>query len=422
MRSALRAEIVAVGTELLLGDNVDTNSAWISRRLAEVGIDVFRHTSVGDNIGRMTAVLAEATSRAEIVLVTGGLGPTQDDMTRQAVAALAGVDVVRDDAMAAEIAAHFRDRRREMPDNNLQQADLPEGAWWLSRIGTAPGFAIETAGTLVVCMPGVPAEMQAMVESDVMPLLQARAQLATTVSRAVRTSGLSESDIAATLADLVTSLDEAGNPTIAFLASGGETRIKVTAKATRRAEALALAEPVVQQVVALLGEGVVGLDEDGVEGDIGRRLRGAGLTVAVAESITGGAVGARLAGVPGASDWFRGGLITYATDTKALLAGLDPARLAADGPVSAWTAEQLAIGAADRVQADIGVAVVGVAGPTTQADQPIGTVWIGSVGPDGLARSRELRVAGRSRAEIQEFAAAATLTVLHRLVLRLTRA
>ncbi|CAN5127605.1 competence/damage-inducible protein A [soil metagenome] len=419
-RAGLRAEVVAVGTELLLGDNVDTNSAWISARLAEIGVDVFRHTAVGDNIDRMHAVLAEAASRAEVVVVTGGLGPTQDDLTRQAVARLAGVDLVLDEAMADEIAMVFSSRGREMPANNLQQAELPAGGWWLTRVGTAPGFAVEAVGTLVACMPGVPAEMQVMMADDVIPLLQQRGALAATVSRAIRTSGLSESGIAATLAELVTELDGVGNPTIAFLASRGETRVKVTGKADTRDAALSLVDPVVARAVALLGEGVTGLDDEGVEHSIARRLGTAGLTVAVAESVTAGAVGARLASVAGASDWFRGGLITYATETKATLGGIDADRLRADGPVAISTAENLAVAAAEKLGVDIGIAVVGVAGPTTQGGRPVGTVVIGSVGPDGVPRAREVQLPGRSRQEIQDFAVAATLTVLHRLAIRLT--
>lgn len=208
-----------------------------------------------------------------------------------------------------------------------------------------------------------------------------------------------------------------GNPTMAFLASRGETRVKVTGRAATREEALALADPVVARVVALLGPGVVGLDDEGVEADIGRRLVRSGMTVAVTESITGGGVGARLVTVPGASTWFRGGLITYATPTKVSLAGIDAARLAADGPVSQSTSEALAVAAADRLGADIGLSVTGVAGPTTQGGQDVGTVWIGIVGPDGPPRGTQVLVPGRARIDVQEFAGAAALTVLHRYLL-----
>lgn len=415
------AELLAVGDELLLGDVVDSNSAWLSQRLAELGVQVTRHTSVGDDVAVIAAALRDAIDRSDVVLVTGGLGPTQDDLTRDALAEVAGVPLERDQAVVDRLGEWFASRGYEMTPNNAQQADRPAGADWLAPIGTAPGIAMEVDGTLVCCMPGVPREMEAMVAADVIPLLQRRGGLGTTVSRVVRTSGMGESAISALIAPVVDDVAPLGNPTIAFLASTGEARVKVTARAATREEALALADPVVQRVVALLGEGVVGLDDNGVEADIGRRLLAAGLTVGVVESVTAGAVGARLASVPGASEWFRGGLITYATDAKVDLAGLDGRRLAAEGPVSAWTAEQLALAAVDRTGADLAVSVVGVAGPAEQGGQPVGTIWIGSVGLDGMPRSREVRAAQRSRADVQEYAVAAALAVLHRLVVRTTR-
>lgn len=416
----MQAEIIAVGTELVLGDSVDTNSAWISTRLAQIGIDVTRHVAVGDDLHLMVQVVREACERAHVVVLTGGLGPTPDDLTKMAVARVAEVALERDDAMAEEIAAYFSSRGREMPLNNLQQADRPEGAWWLTRVGTAPGIGLEIGNTVVYCLPGVPAEMQVMMDTDVIPELQRRGGLAAAVSRSVRTSGLSESGIAATLADLVAELESAGNPSIAFLASRGETRVKVMARGASREAALDLAAPVVSRVVALLGPGVVGLDDEGVEFAIGRRLATAGLTMAVAESVTGGGVGARLVTVPGASEWFRGGLITYATPTKASLAGLDSRVLTIEGAVSGPTAEGLALAAVDRLGADVGLSVVGVAGPAEQDGQPVGTIWIGTVGPDGVPRSAQVSLPGRSRVEIQDFAASAALSALHRYVARLT--
>lgn len=416
----MQAEVIAVGTELVLGDSVDTNSAWISGRLAEIGVDVTRHVAVGDDLDRMVGVLQEACRRADAVLLTGGLGPTQDDLTKVAMAQVAGVALQRDDAMADDIAAYFSSRGREMPSNNLQQADKPAGAWWLTRVGTAPGIGLQVGGAVVYCMPGVPQEMQVMMDTDVVPDLQRRGGLAAAVSRTVRTSGLSESGIAATLADLVEELEAAGNPSIAFLASRGETRVKVMARGATRDAALSLAAPVVSRVVTLLGAGVVGLDEEGTEFAIGRRLVSAGLTVAVAESVTGGGLGARLVSVPGASEWFRGGLITYATQTKVSLAGLDSGALALDGAVSGSTAEALALAAVDRLGADVGVSVVGVAGPAEQDGQPVGTIWIGTVGPDGFPRARQVLVPGRSRVQIQEYAASAALSALYRYVVRLT--
>jgi nicotinamide-nucleotide amidase len=416
---AATAELVAVGTELLLGDVVDTNSAEIAARLAELGIEVRRTTAVGDEVEAIADVLAGAVGRADVVVVTGGLGPTQDDLTRVALAAVAGVELVRDEAVVADLAGHFARHGWAMADANLQQADLPVGGWWLTRVGTAPGIGIELGGGVVYCVPGVPREMRRMLADDVLPDLRRRLGAAVTVTRSVRTAGLGESQMADRLAGLVARVEAAGAPTIAFLASGGEARVKVTARAATREAALALVDPVVAEVVPLLGEGVVGLDDEGVEHAIARLLGSAGLTLAVAESATGGGVGARLVQVPGASAWFAGGLITYATASKAALAGVGEEVLAAHGPVSAATAEALAVGAADRLGADVGLAVVGVAGPEPQGGQPVGTVWVGVVGPDGFPRSRTVAVPGDDRVELQGRFVQAALTVLHRALVRL---
>ena len=220
---------------------------------------------------------------------------------------------------------------------------------------------------------------------------------------------MSESSVAERLADLVAELDAAGNPTIAFLASKGETRVRVTARAATVDDAEALAKPVVARVVARLEEGVTGLDEEGVEHAISRQLLAAELTLATAESVTGGGVGARLVRVDGASLWYRGGLITYATPTKADLAGVDAGLLEREGPVSEPVAAALAAGARERLGADVGLAVVGVAGPTMQGDRPIGTAVLGWCGPDGLATARTVKLPGRTRADVQEFAASAAL-------------
>lgn len=410
----LVAEVLAVGTELLLGDHVDTNSARISRRLAEIGVDVYRHTTVGDNVQRLAAALREACARADVVLVTGGLGPTQDDLTREAVADVAGVPLRRRDDLADLIVAHFATRGRPMPENNLRQADLPEGATVLEAVGTAPGFALDLGPTRVWCMPGVPREMEVMLDRDVVPELRRRAGTRTTVSRVVRTAGISESGVAEALAALVDELDGYRGATIAFLASKGETRVRVTGRGTTREEALALLQPVVDEVVARLGAGVVGLDDEGVEHAIGRRLAAAGLTLAVAESVTGGGVGARLVQVAGASAWFLGGVITYATPSKVVLAGVDPEVLDDEGPVSEAVAGALAAGVRDRLGADVGLAVVGEAGPLPQSSRAVGTACVGLAGPGADVRTRTVRLPGRSRGDLQEFAASVALDALRR--------
>jgi nicotinamide-nucleotide amidase len=420
------AEVVAVGSELLLGESVDTNSAWLSARLAEVGLDVFRHTTVGDNLSRIAAVLEQACSRADAVLVTGGLGPTQDDLTRLAVARLAGVELERRPELVAYITRSFAERRRDMPENNLLQADLPAGARVLEPVGTAAGFVMELPAegghiATLYCMPGVPAEMRVMMSAQVLPELTRRFGLATTVSRLVRIAGMAESAVAEACGDLIRRLDteaaargSAANPTVAFLASRGETRVRVTGKAASREAALALLDPVVDEIIGLLGTGVVGVDDEGVEQVVARQLRRAGWGLAVGESLTGGGVGARLVTVAGASEWFRGGLVTYATTAKTALAGVPAELLERHGPVSEETAVALAAGARDRLGADVGLGIVGVAGPTTQDDAALGTVCLGFVAPGGVCASRVVHLPGRSRVAVQEFAASAALDYLRR--------
>lgn len=417
----MRAELVAVGSELLLGEAVDTNSAWLSARLAEIGVDVHRHTTVGDNVVRLVAVLREAAGRAEAVLVTGGLGPTQDDLTRVAVARAAGVELERREELVAYLQSYFTRGGRVMPESNLVQADLPHGAMIVPAIGTAAGFAMALDGCVAYCLPGVPREMQTMAERHVLPALQRRAGSATTVSRVVRTAGMSESGVAERCAVLVERLETAGNPTIAFLASRGETRVRVTAKAADRVAALALADPVVAELIELLGTGVTGVDDEGVEHAIARQLRRAGRTLGLAESMTGGGVGARLVTVPGASEWLRGGLITYVMATKTELAGVEPAVLDRHGPVSEPTAAALAVAARTRLAADVGLSVVGVAGPAPQADQEVGTICLGVVVDERDAATRTVRLPGRERGFIQEFAASAALDFLRRHLAEITQ-
>jgi nicotinamide-nucleotide amidase len=410
----VRAELITVGSELLLGEGVDTNSAWISERLTEVGVEVTRHTTVGDRSSHMLAALAEACERVEVVIVTGGLGSTHDDLTRPVVAELAGVRLERHDDLEEDIRAYFANRRLEMPMRNLMQAELPEGARVLPPVGTAPGFVVSVGAATVYCVPGVPREMQVMVARDVIPDLIERGGLAATVSRLVRTAGIPESGVAERLEEVIRELDETGNPTIALLASQGETRVRVTATAASREAADVILSPIVERIIGLLGANVVGVGDEGVEAAIGRQLRRLGLTLAVAESITGGGVAARMVSVPGSSDWLRGGLVTYATDTKVALGGVDPAVLERDGPVAESTAGQLAVGAAAQLAADVGLGVVGVAGPTRQGGRDIGTCCLGVALPGCLVRTCTVHLPGHTRSDIQEFAASAALDYLRR--------
>jgi nicotinamide-nucleotide amidase len=410
----LTAEIVAVGTELLHGDGLDTNSAWLSGRLVELGIDVRRHTSVGDDLDDLADVVQRATRSHDIVIVTGGLGPTQDDVTRFAIADVAGVALERHADLVDGIRAYFDRLGRDMPERNLLQADLPHGARVIPPVGTAPGFALDIAAALVVCLPGVPREVHAMTDAHVIPLLQRRGGLQASVTRTVRTAGASESAVAERCAALARRLEAAGAPRLAFLASRAETRVCVTVRAPEREAALALAAPVVDELVELLGDWVVGLDDEGTEHAVARLLRRHGWTLSVAESITGGGLGARLVTVPGASEWFTGGVIAYATRAKPVLADVPPALLDVHGPVSEEVAVALAAGVRMRLETTVGLGVVGVAGPTMQAGRAVGTLCVGAVLADGASHARTVQLPLRPRQDMQEFGASIALDFLRR--------
>jgi nicotinamide-nucleotide amidase len=377
----MRAEVLAVGTELLLGQIVDTNSARIGEQLALHGIEHLRQVKVGDNHERIVAALREALERADAVIVCGGLGPTQDDITREAIATVMGVELVRDEAVADVIRHLFSSRGRAMPDNNLRQADVPLGATVIEqRTGTAPGLICPVGGQVVYAVPGVPHEMQEMLERAILPDLASRAgERVAIVSRTLRTWGESESRLAELLAPRIAALDGSGNPTIAFLASGIEgLKVRLTARAGTTEEAEALLDAEEAEVRAVLGSLVFSAADEPMEAVVGRLLVGRGETLAVAESLTGGLVAARIVSVPGASAWFRGGVVAYATDVKAELLDVPP------GPVvSEAAAVAMADGVRRRLGADVGLSTTGVAGPAEQDGQPPGTVWLGlAVGDD----------------------------------------
>ena len=371
----MRCEVVAVGTELLLGQIVDTNSSWMGEQLALRGIEHLRQTKVGDNHARIVAVLREALGRADAVIVCGGLGPTQDDVTREAIAEVMGVGLERHDELAAFIRALFERRGRAMPANNLRQADVPVGATPIEqRTGTAPGLICPVGERVIYAVPGVPYEMREMLERAVLPDLERRAGVRQVfVSRTLRTWGESESRIAELLAPRIDALDATGNPTLAFLASGIEgIKVRLTARGDTTAAAEALLDAEEAAVCAILGDLVFSTADEPMEAVVGRLLRERGLTVAVAESLTGGLVASRMVGVPGASDWFRGGVVAYDSDVKVDLLGVP------EGPV---VSEAAAMAMADGVRrllgADVGLSTTGVAGPTEQEGQPPGTVWLG---------------------------------------------
>ena len=306
--------MVAVGTELLLGQIVDTNSSWIGEQLAVAGIDSHFQTKVGDNHARMVEALKIALGRSDAVIVCGGLGPTQDDITRDVIAEVMGVDLELDDEIAARIEAMFSSRGRRMSMNNLRQAEVPAGATAIRdpQPGTAPGLICPVGDQVIYAVPGVPVEMKTLVSEVILPdLVHRSGENGTILSRTLRTWGESESGLAERLAPLVARLDELGNPTLAYLASGIEgIKVRLTAKGIDRAAAESLLDDAEFEARAELGDLVFGVDDETIEYAVLDLLRSRGLTLGVAESLTGGMMGSRICDVPGASDVFRGSVVT----------------------------------------------------------------------------------------------------------------
>jgi len=411
----MRADVLAIGTELLLGQIVDTNSAWIGEQLATIGVDTYDHRKVGDNLERMVAALRDLLRKADAVIVCGGLGPTPDDVTREAIAEVMGVPLERRKELIEHIAKLFGIRQRDMPLNNLRQADIPVGAEPIPNpIGTAPGIRAEVAGAdgtthVVYAVPGVPYEMQQMVNDFVLPdLLERSGERAVIVSRSLKTWGTSESGLAEMIAHRV---DAQQNPTIAFLARGIEgLYVRLTAKAATKDAAAALIEAEERELRAILGDLIFGVDDETMESAVIQRVRDRGWTLGVAESLTGGMVGARLADPPGASDVYRGSIVSYASEVKRSVLGVT-----AEHIVSRECAQQMAEGARRVLGADVGIAVTGVAGPTEQNGQPVGTVFFGLAVPGAPAEAMEARLPG-DRFRIRQFA---TISLLNLVRLRL---
>jgi nicotinamide-nucleotide amidase len=413
----MRCEVVAVGTELLLGQIVDTNSSWIGEQLALAGIDSFFQVKVGDNAERIAATLRAALERSDAVLVCGGLGPTQDDITRDVIAEVMGVELVTDPELEDRIRSMFGSRGRDMPANNLRQAQVPVGARTMDQQpGTAPGLICPVGdpetGQVIYAVPGVPYEMKEMVAGTVIGDLQRRAGVQAVIrSRTLRTWGMSESGLAEVLAERIVELDRTGQATIAFLASGIEgLKVRVTAKAPTEAEADAILADEVELLVAILGDVVFSRDDRSMEEVVLDLLAARGLTLGCAESVTGGLISSRLTEVAGASQVFRGSVVSYASDVKHDLLDVP------DGPVvSDESAMAMAEGACRVLGCDVAVSVTGVAGPDTQEGMPVGTVFMGLC-LDGEADATMIRLPG-DRARIRQFATISVLDWLRRRLL-----
>ena len=399
-----------MGTELLLGQIVDTNSSWMGEQLALAGIDSHFQTKVGDNLARIVACIRLGLERSDAVILCGGLGPTQDDITREAIAEVMGVALVRHPEIGERIRAMFAARGREMPENNLRQADVPEGAIVMAQMpGTAPGLVCPVGDKVVYAVPGVPHEMREMVAGTVLPDLQRRAGLTAVIkSRVLRTWGQSESGLAEMLGARIRELDAIGNPTLAFQASGIEgIKVRITAKSASAEEAEAVIAAEEAGLRDVLGDLVFGVDDQTMESVVIDRLRERGLSLGVAESLTGGLMGARFTSVPGASDVFRGGIVSYASDVKYSLLGVP------QGPVvSERAAKAMAEGARRVLGADVALATTGVAGPTEQEGQPVGTVFLG-LAMQGVNEAQRVQLPG-DRQRIRQYAVISAVNLLRK--------
>jgi nicotinamide-nucleotide amidase len=408
----VRAEIVAVGTELLLGQIANTNARWMSEHLAAIGVDVVHHQAVGDNLDRIVEAMRAAASRADVVLTTGGLGPTQDDITRDALGVLMGVQMVRHPEIEDLLREKFRAfGRREMPESNLRQADVPEGARYIMPgRGTAPGLVAELpGGARVYAVPGVPEEMIEMMEGAILPELTTLAGSGVVRSRVLRSAGIGESALAEIVADL---FEASSNPTIAFLASSGEVKVRITAKAGSAAEADELIEPVAVELRRRLGDLVFTSENEELEEAVVRLLRARGMRIGCAESLTGGGVGARITAVAGASEVFTGSAVVYAVEAKVGVLGVSRETLDGPGPVSEACAREMAAGARRVFGSDLGLSLTGAAGPEPHAGAAPGLIWIALEGED-VAHARGFRVPGE-RDRVRRWAEQAALDLARR--------
>jgi len=373
----LTAAVLTIGTELLRGRIVNTNSAWISQRLTEAGIDVVYQATVGDDLTDILAALQQAVRGASLVIMTGGLGPTKDDLARESLSEFTGRPLEVDPAAVEHLQAFFARRGFSFTGNNVKQASRPEGAELVENVcGTAPGVYLEHDGVAYIAVPGPPSEMREMLERSVLPRLIDRLGESARYRqiRHLHLCDIGESAAAQALADL---MDLDANPRVASYASPGEVVLELTARGASEAEALVMLDRTEAAIRERLGAAVYGIGEENMEAALGRALREAGATIATAESCTGGLIASRITDLPGASDYFLEGLVTYSNEAKMALLGVPEALLAEHGAVSEEVARAMAEGCRQKAGSDYAIAVTGIAGPTGgTAEKPVGLVYI----------------------------------------------
>lgn len=411
------AEVISVGTELLLGEILNTNAQFLAQELAQLGIPHYYQTVVGDNVLRLQKAIAIACDRSRLLIFTGGLGPTPDDLTTEAIADFFQTPLIERAEVIADITEKFARRGRIMSPSNRKQALLPQGAEILPNpTGSAPGMIWQPRlGLAILTFPGVPSEMKVMWQQTAVPYLRSQGWGQEIIySRTLRFWGVAES----TLAEQVSAQLALRNPTVAPYAGKGEVRLRVSAKAETEAEAVDLITPVEQQIQAIAGLDYYGTDQDSLASVVGDLLRQAGQTVAVAESCTGGGLGQFLTSIPGSSVYFRGGVISYDNQVKVSLLGVNADVLAQQGAVSDMVAQQMATGVRDRLNATWGLSITGIAGPDGGSEtKPVGLVYLGIAGPGQVESHRYLFGASRGRDLIRWLSLCTVLDLLRRKLL-----
>lgn len=373
----MNAEIITIGTELLLGQILDTNSQYLGKKLSEIGVNLYYKTSVGDNIVRIKETLSIATSRSDIVIITGGLGPTVDDVTRNAIAEWSGKKLVFDDNLLLRIEHFFKSRNIKMPENNKIQAYIPEGVLILeNKVGSAPGFILEHNSKIIICVPGVPNEMKPMIESGVIPYLVEKSGVSRFIilSKRIKIVGIPESLADEKIKDIFI---ESRNPTVAILAHQTEIEIRLTAKEETRQKAEYLIENLKKEIYSRLQENIYGEDDETLEEKVAVLLKMKKLTVSTAESCTSGLLAYRFTNIPGSSLYFLGGINTYSNESKIKLLGVKEDIIKNYGAVSKECAEEMAKMCRKKFGSDIAIAITGIAGPDGGTDEkPIGLVYM----------------------------------------------
>jgi len=415
----MKAEIISIGTEILLGEILDTNTQYIASRLPALGIDLYYTSVVGDNLGRLAEVIGRAWERSDLVITTGGLGPTEDDLTREAIAQVLGEEPVIDPALERGLRELFASRGIPMPERNVKQATLiPSARAIPNPRGTAPGWWAEPArpaggrdGRVIVAMPGPPTEMQLMWEAEVAPELERRRPGAVLVVRTLKTTGVGE----AAVDEMVSPLLKSSNPSIGVYSRADGIHLRIAAKAASAEEARRLIQPVEEEARRILGGAVWGADDDTLAGAVGAMLRERGLSLATMESCTGGLLASTITDMPGSSDYYKGGLVSYATEMK-IAWGVDREVIAEHGVISAECAQSMARAARERLGADVGIGVTGVAGPDRQENKPAGTVHIAADLGEGLRRTVSY-VFPQGREAVKRRAVTTALALLRRMLL-----